>query len=34
MGANYQKGPNFGKANSEGDWQTPRTFRVSIGFRF
>ena len=34
MGANYQKGPNFGKPNSEGDYQTPRTFRVSLGFRF
>ena len=34
MGANFQRGPNFGKPNSEGDYQTPRTFRVSVGFRF
>ena len=33
-GSNYQKGPNFGKANSEGDYQTPRTFRFSVGLRF
>jgi outer membrane receptor for ferrienterochelin and colicin len=34
MGANFQRGPNFGLPNSEGDWQTPRTYRFSIGFRF
>jgi len=34
LGANYQRGVNFGKPNSEGDWQLPRTFRFSIGFRF
>ena len=34
MGANYQKGVNFGKPNSEGDWQQPRTFRFSVGLRF
>ncbi len=34
MGANFQKGPNFGLPNSEGDWQAPRTYRFSIGFRF
>ena len=34
MGANFQKGPNFGLPNTEGDWQAPRTYRFSIGFRF
>lgn len=34
MGANFQKGPNFGLPNSEGDYQTPRTYRFSVGFRF
>ena len=34
MGANFQKGPNFGLPNSEGDYQTPRTFRFSVGIRF
>ena len=34
MGANFQRGPNFGEADSEGDFQTPRTFRVSVGLRF
>ena len=34
MGANYQRGPNFGLPNSEGDYQTPRTFRFSVGLRF
>jgi hypothetical protein len=34
MGANFQRGPNFGKPNSENDYQTPRTFRVSVGLRF
>jgi hypothetical protein len=34
MGAHFQRGPNFGKADSEGDFQTPRTFRVSLGIRF
>ncbi|HJQ36822.1 MAG TPA: TonB-dependent receptor [Thermoanaerobaculia bacterium] len=33
-GVNYIKGPNFGKADSEADYQTPRTFRVSVGLRF
>lgn len=33
-GVNYIKGPNFGKATSESDYQTPRTFRMSIGLRF
>jgi len=30
----YEKGPNFGKADSEIDYQAPRTFRLSIGLRF
>ena len=34
MGANFQRGPNFGKPTSEGDYQTPRTFRMSLGLRF
>ena len=34
MGANWQKGENFGLPNSEGDYQTPRTFRFSVGIRF
>lgn len=34
MGAHYQKGVNFGQPNSEGDFQTPRTFRFSVGVRF
>lgn len=34
MGANFQRGPNFGEASSEGDYQTPRTFRMSFGVRF
>ena len=34
MGANFQRGPNFGKPTGEGDFQTPRTFRVSVGVRF
>ncbi|HVE70176.1 MAG TPA: TonB-dependent receptor [Thermoanaerobaculia bacterium] len=33
-GVHYIKGPNFGKPDSEGDYQTPRTFRVSVGLRF
>ncbi len=34
MGANWQKGPKFGKPQSESDYQRPRTFRVSLGLRF
>jgi hypothetical protein len=34
MSANFQKGVNFGLPNTEGDWQQPRTYRFSIGFRF
>jgi hypothetical protein len=40
MGANYQFGPNFGKAASADAYQVadrslaPRTYRFSLGFRF
>jgi hypothetical protein len=34
LGAHFQRGPNFGKPDSEGDYQLPRTFRVSVGIRF
>jgi len=40
MHANYQLGPNFGKANSADAFQVsdrslaPRTYRLSLGFRF
>lgn len=33
-GVNYVLGPSFGQPNSEGDFQTPRTFRISIGLKF
>ncbi|HUJ13314.1 MAG TPA: TonB-dependent receptor [Thermoanaerobaculia bacterium] len=39
-GVNWEKGPDFGKAQNptslftQGDYQLPRTFRVSIGARF
>ncbi|HEY8131165.1 MAG TPA: TonB-dependent receptor, partial [Thermoanaerobaculia bacterium] len=33
-GVNFIKGPNFGQPNSEGDYQTPRTFRFSVGLKF
>ena len=33
-GVNWQKGPNFGKAVNPFGFQTPRTFRVSLGLRF
>jgi hypothetical protein len=33
-GVHYALGPNFGQPNSEGDFQTPRTFRISMGLRF
>jgi hypothetical protein len=33
-GVHYMKGPNFGKAVEEDDYQTPRTFRLSVGIRF
>jgi hypothetical protein len=34
MGAHWQKGPNFGKPDSESDYQQSRTFRFSVGLRF
>jgi len=34
MGANYQLISNYGEANSEGDFQTPRTYRFSVGIKF
>jgi hypothetical protein len=34
MGANWQKGANFGKPTSAGGYQTPRYFQVSAGVRF
>jgi outer membrane receptor protein involved in Fe transport len=30
----WQKGPNFGKPVNQLDYQTPRTYRFSVGFRF
>jgi hypothetical protein len=33
-GVNWRKGPNFGKAVAETDFQQPRTYRFSVGFRF
>ncbi|HPS78763.1 MAG TPA: hypothetical protein PLS53_11460, partial [Thermoanaerobaculaceae bacterium] len=33
-GANWMKGPNFGKPIAVADYQTPRTFTVSLGIRF
>lgn len=34
MGAHWQKGPNFGKPETESSYQQPRTFRFSVGLRF
>jgi outer membrane receptor protein involved in Fe transport len=34
MGANWQKGPQFGTPTTTGSYQTPRTHRFSVGFRF
>lgn len=34
MGANWRKGANFGKALNTTDYQTPRTYRLSVGFKF
>jgi outer membrane receptor for ferrienterochelin and colicin len=34
MGANWQKGVNFGKPTATGSFQTPRTHRFSVGVRF
>jgi hypothetical protein len=33
-GVHWRKGPNFGRPNSEGDFQQARTFRFSVGVRF
>jgi hypothetical protein len=33
-GEDFYRSDDFGKADSEGDYQTPRTFRVSLGIRF
>jgi hypothetical protein len=33
-GVNWEKGPNFGKPTVASSYQTPRTFRFSVGFRF
>ncbi len=33
-GVHWRRGPSFGEASGPDDFQTPRTFRVSIGFRF
>ena len=33
-GVNFIKGPNFGKPNSENDYQTPRVYRFSLGLKF
>jgi len=34
MNANFQRGPNFGKPALTSDYQTPRTYRFSVGVRF
>ncbi len=34
LGANWMKGPNFGKPIAVADYQAPRTFTVSLGVRF
>lgn len=33
-GVNFAKGPNFGQVTSDDDYQRPREFRFSVGFRF
>ncbi len=33
-GVNWEKGSNFGKPTVAGSYQDPRTFRLSVGFRF
>ncbi|MEA2563302.1 MAG: hypothetical protein QOH06_4806 [Acidobacteriota bacterium] len=33
-GVHWRRGPNFGKATNELHYQQPRTFRMSVGFRF
>ncbi|HKS23773.1 MAG TPA: carboxypeptidase regulatory-like domain-containing protein [Thermoanaerobaculia bacterium] len=34
MGANWQKGPQFGQATGPNSYQTPRTYRFAVGVRF
>jgi hypothetical protein len=34
MGAHWQLGENFGLPDSEGDYQTPRRFVLTLGLRF
>lgn len=34
MGANWQKGPQFGQPVAPTDYQTPRTYVISLGVRF
>ncbi len=34
QGVNWNYGPNFGKARNAADYQTPRTFQLSVGARF
>lgn len=34
MHANWQLDPNFGKAATKDGYQSPRTFRFAVGFRF
>jgi hypothetical protein len=31
---NWRKGPNFGRPTLDTDYQTPRTYRFSVGLRF
>lgn len=33
-GVHWDLGPSFGKPQNDDDYQTPRTFRLSLGFRF
>ena len=33
-GVHWRRGPNFGKATNATNFQTPRTYRLSLGFRF
>jgi hypothetical protein len=34
QGVHWDFGPDFGDALSEEDFQDPRTYRFSLGFRF
>ncbi len=34
LGANWQKGPNFGKATAPSNYELPRTVYVAVGVRF